>query len=192
MPDDRRRPPRPPDPPDDELRESLELLATVAASVSDRVEGQSAALDRMAKVLAETRSAAFAARNHTDPAHTAEQVATQVRAHVLPTARSLAETALDLTRGAAAASKVIHEVHALRQDMASLKAHEDREAVRWRRRLMLWGPSALLVVMLLTAIAAPRLLAAHEGLCEIVGTTWSEGSTISDGRRSSCWFDAWW
>ena len=163
----------------------------MAASVSDRVEGQSAALDRMAKVLAETRTAAFAARKHTDPAHTAEQVAAQVRAHVLPTARSLTETALDLTRGAAAASEVMQQVHALRRDMASLKAHEEREAARWRRRLLLWGPSALLAVMLLTAIVAPRLLAAHEGLCEIVGTTWAEGS-FRPSERSSCWFDAWW
>ena len=169
----------------------MELLATVAASVSDRVEDQSTALDRMSKVLAETRTAAFAARKHTDPARTAEQVAGQVRAHVLLTARSLAETALDLTRGAAAASEVMQEVHALRRDMDTLKAHEAREAARWRRRLLLWGPSALLAVMLLTAIAAPRLLAAHEGLCELVGSTWTEGSHLSDGH-SSCWFDAWW
>ena len=44
-----------------ELREALELLATVAASVSDRVDGQTDALDRMAKALTETRTVAFAA-----------------------------------------------------------------------------------------------------------------------------------
>lgn len=91
MPDDRRRTSpsnadpahgrrvgRAPAPLDPELRETLELLATVAASVSDRVEGQSAALDRMAKVLAETRTAAFAARKQTDPRLHADQVASLV------------------------------------------------------------------------------------------------------------------
>ena len=53
-------------------------MASLVASVSDRVEGQAGALDRMSKVLAETRTAAFATRKHTDPAGYADQVAAQV------------------------------------------------------------------------------------------------------------------
>lgn len=188
MPDDRRRPPRPPDPPDDELRESFELLATVAASVSDRVEGQSTALDRMAKVLAETRSAAFAARKHTDPARTAEQVAGLVEDRLGGTLHALSSTAQALAHETAKSRRLMDEIQGLRTDAALLRVRETQHAREWRRRLLLWGPSILLAAMLLTAIAAPRLLATHEGLCEIVGTTWVDRSN----GRSSCWFDAWW
>ena len=51
MPDDRRPLRSGLDP---ELRKALELFATVSASVSDRVDGQTDALDRVAKALAET------------------------------------------------------------------------------------------------------------------------------------------
>ena len=203
MPDDRRHPPRSghghgqrlgrvPTPPDDELRESLELLATVAASVSDRVEGQSAALDRMAKVLAETRTAAFAARKHTDPERTAEQVAAQVERYVLPSAENLGKVVLGLARETATTARVMDEARALRRDMDTLKAHEDREAARWRdrrRTLLLWGVPVLLALLLLTALLAPRALALDESLCTLVG-----GLPLGDGSatRPGCWFPALW
>ena len=53
--------------PDDELRETLELLSTVMASVSDRVDAQTGVLDRVNKTATEARQAAFAARSQTDP-----------------------------------------------------------------------------------------------------------------------------
>lgn len=64
MPDDRRPPGSGLDP---ELRESLELMAALVASMSDRLEGQADALDRVAGVLAETRAATFALRERMDP-----------------------------------------------------------------------------------------------------------------------------
>ena len=57
--------------PDDELRETLELLSTVMASVSDRVDAQTGVLDRVNKTATEARQAAFAARSQTDPKNTA-------------------------------------------------------------------------------------------------------------------------
>lgn len=53
---------------DDELRETLDMIGTVLASVSDRVDGQTDALDRLVKTATEARQAAFAARSQTDPA----------------------------------------------------------------------------------------------------------------------------
>ena len=187
MPDDRRRPPRPPGPPDDELRESLELLATVAASVSDRVEGQSTALDRMAKVLAETRTAAFAARKHTDPARTAEQVAGQVEDRLGHTLRALSATAQTLAHETAKTRRLMDETNALHQDVGALKAREAREARLWRRRLMLWGPSVLLAVLLLSAVLVPRVMAAHETLCTLAGASW-----YASDYAQRCSFDALW
>ncbi|MEH6523947.1 hypothetical protein [Sulfitobacter sp.] len=56
-----------PAPMDDELRESLDLLATVMASVSNRVDANTQVLDRLNKTATEARQAAFAAKAQTDP-----------------------------------------------------------------------------------------------------------------------------
>lgn len=115
MPDDRRprgRPPRPPDPPDDQLREALELLATITASVSDRVDGQTDALDRMAKALAETRTAAFAARKQTDPARTADQVAAQVEHRLGHLLGDLRKSTTALGQKTATAGRTLDDLHA--------------------------------------------------------------------------------
>lgn len=56
-----------PAPPDDELRETLDLLSTVMASVSDRVDANTQVLDRLNKTATEARQAAFAAKAQTDP-----------------------------------------------------------------------------------------------------------------------------
>ena len=55
---------------DDDLRETLDLLATAVASISDRVDDQTRVLDRVNKTATEARSAAFAAqklRYYADP-----------------------------------------------------------------------------------------------------------------------------
>ena len=46
---------------DDDLRETLDLLATAVASISDRVDDHTRVLDRVNKTATEARSAAFAA-----------------------------------------------------------------------------------------------------------------------------------
>ncbi len=52
---------------DDELRETLDVMGTVLASVSDRVDAQTEAMDGLVKTAIEARQAAFAARSQTDP-----------------------------------------------------------------------------------------------------------------------------
>ena len=57
---------------DDDLRETLDLLATAIASISDRVDDQTRVLDRVNKTATEVCSAAFAAQKQTDPEHYGE------------------------------------------------------------------------------------------------------------------------
>ena len=61
--------------PDAELRETLDLLSTVVASVSDRVDNQGNAIDKLTKTAAATRQAAFAAQKQTDPERYGEIIA---------------------------------------------------------------------------------------------------------------------
>jgi hypothetical protein len=195
MPDDR-RPPRPHGAPaspaalDAELRESLELMATLVASVSDRVDGQANALDRMAKVLAETRTAAFTTRKHTDPAGYADQVARQVEERLGRALGTLIQTANLLGEKTAHASRVLQEAERTASDAKRAAASEKSQAAAWRdrrRRLALWAAPALLALLLLTALLAPRLMAASETLCTLAGSSWFENL-----YNRTCMFDALW
>ena len=177
----------PPAPLDPELREALELLATVFASVSNRVDGQTDALDRMAKALAETRTAAFAARKHTDPARTADQVAAQVEHRLSETLRALARTSNLLAQETDKNRRPLDDDRALGRDATRLKVREAEHAARWRRRLLAWAAPALLALLLFATLLAPRLLAASDALCTLAGASWFEGAY---GR--SCAFYALW
>ena len=97
-----------------------------------------------------------------------------------------------MARETATTARVMEEARALRRDMDTLKAHEAREATRWRdrrRTLLLWGAPVLLALLLLTALLAPRALALDESLCALVG-----GLPLGDGSatRPGCWFPALW
>lgn len=52
---------------DDDLRETLDLMATAVASMSDRIDDLTALADKQIKVATEARIAAFAARDQTNP-----------------------------------------------------------------------------------------------------------------------------
>ena len=52
---------------DDELRETLDLMATAIASMSNRIDDLTTVADKQIKVSTEARIAAFAARDQTDP-----------------------------------------------------------------------------------------------------------------------------
>ena len=176
--------------PDAELRESLELMATLVASVSDRVDGQAGALDRMSKVLAETRTAAFTARKQTDPAGYADQVARQVETRLGRALATLIQTANTLDQKTAHAGRVLQEAERTASDAKRAAAFEKSQAAAWRerrRRLLLWAAPALLALLLLTTLLGPRLLAASDVLCTLAGASWFEGAY---GR--SCAFYALW
>ena len=185
MPDDRRPSRSGLDP---ELREALELLATVSASVSDRVDGQTDALDRMAKALAETRTAAFAARKQTDPALHADRVAAQVEGRLGDTLRALRQSAGSLGGHTDRAGRAFQDLqdHVVgAKHAAAREAWEAREWRRQRRRLALWAAPALLALLLLTALLAPRAMAAHETLCSLAGATWWQDDATT---RTACTF----
>ena len=185
MPDDR-RPPR--SDLDAELRESLELMATLVASVSDRVEGQASALDRVAKVLAETRTAAFTARKQTDPAGYADQVAGQVEKRLGEMLRALSRTTNLLAQETDKNRRLLDEDRALGRDATRLKVREAEHAAPLAPQAPPLGrPRAPRPDPVRHPCSPPRLLAASDALCTLAGASWFEGAY---GR--SCAFYALW
>ena len=69
-----------------ELRETLDMLGTLVASMSDRVDGQGATLDKLARTAAETRAAAFHAKAQMDMAPVAAALSESMDRNIGPLA----------------------------------------------------------------------------------------------------------
>lgn len=162
-------PPPPPEAlmttPDKELRETLDLLGMVVASVSDRVDGQTAALGRLAEAQA---------RTDPDPERVAAATSKAVHDTLLPTMARLVELMEDLTGRKAV----------LRERLRALTAEETR-LNRWRRHVPLaWALGAVLVVVLALAFGLPRALAREPLSCRLIGGLWMGEET----GREACVF----
>jgi hypothetical protein len=134
------------------LRETLDLLGQVVASMSARLDKQGEQIEALARAVEKTRSAAKRTEQQTDPAAYARFIGTEV------------ETALDgvLDQFAAAirAIRKDHETTATR--LKELEQAEEAalerlrweldQAARWRRQVPRIWAGAILAALVLTAI----------------------------------------
>ena len=180
MPDDRQgREDAPVSPalPDDELRETLDLLSTVLASVSDRVDAQGVLLDRVNKTAAEARQAAFAARAQTDPRAygdlVGQAIAGRAASHlddIEHLSVTLHQTALEVGRTLKEASddqdRRLHEVHEREREVDAF----------WARTR--WLVLSLPVLFVLLLMVVPRLVALQPAGCMLLGGEWRQTETF--------------
>ena len=160
--------------PDRELPETLELIAKLVASVSDRLDKQGEALDRLAKTQAQTQAAA-------SPDRVAAATAAAVRDTLVPELHKIVDTMDGLTGGKAL----------LRERWRAFDAEEARQG-RWRFQpwaVVLGIPLALVVVL---ALLVPRAAAYASLTCRATGGTWSaatehflSGCTYSADKRAA-------
>lgn len=101
---------------EDDLREMLDLLATAVASISDRVDDQTRALDRMNKTATVARSAVFAARKQTDPEHYGEIVGATIDGRIGDTLTRVGEMAGDLLRASNHTQEVFKKAEQAKSD----------------------------------------------------------------------------
>ena len=163
---------RPPVLSDDELRETLDLLSTVMASVSDRVDAQTDVLGRLSKTVAEARQAAFAARAQTDPTRYGALVAETVDAEIKDSLVAIVEVAEHLKRQSVRTGAVLETAAQDHRDDLRRLAERERRAGRLKRALPWLGLGALSLAVAMTLLA-PRILAGSETTCALVGGSWS-------------------
>ena len=133
MPD--RPPPAPPALSDVALRETLDLLGQVVASMSARLDKQGEQIEAMAKAVEKTRSAAKRTEQQTDPAAYARFIGTEVEKAL--------DGVLDEFAGAIRAIRKDHETTAARlkeleqaEEAALARLRKDLDAAaRWRRKV---------------------------------------------------------
>ena len=172
----------PPDPPDgtaalaaelNDLTRTLDVLATIVASVSDRVDGQTAALGKLAGTAAETRQAAFAARSQADPGKLASEVEGALNKVMLPRLRELAGSVERYGRKAEDQDGALAKLKGQASDLARDLRHARERAALWRARLPGIVAAALVLVLALLAFA-PRLMTDYPVTCLLMGGDWGD------------------
>ena len=131
------------------LRETLDLLGQVVASMSARLDKQGEQIEAMAKAVEKTRSTAKRTEQQTDPAAYARFIGTEVEKAL--------DGVLDQFAGAIRAIRSVHETTAARlkeleqAEEATLERLRQKldEAARWRRRVLwVWAGAVFTALVL--------------------------------------------
>jgi hypothetical protein len=164
---------------DDELRETLNLLSTVIASVSDRVDNQGNLLDRLTKTAAETRQAAFAARSQTDPELYGDIIAETIQKKTQSAFDRIVKAGILLTTETEKTASVLEQ--AKEDKWMVLRDVRDREekADHLKRRLP-WFAAGAVVIVLVLMITLPRFLANNPTTCATLGAEWTRTTSGVD------------
>jgi|TARA_B100002003_G_scaffold250914_1_gene292114 uncharacterized membrane protein len=164
---------------DDDLRETLDLMATAVASMSDRIDDLSAVADKQIKVATEARIAAFAARDQTNPKKYGDLLGQTLDSHLGATADAMTEI---VRRLGVQTDKTIRALAKSEDDRSTAyRAVFEREqkADRLKSRLPWFGLGALVVALVLT-VTLPRFLASNASTCAVLGASWTTTTTGVD------------
>ena len=150
MPD--RPPPAPPALSDVALRETLDLLGQVVASMSARLDKQGEQIEALARAVEKTRSAAKRTEQQTDPAAYARFIGAEVEKAL--------NGVLDEFAGAVLTIRKDHETTAARlkeleqaEEAALARLRQDLDAAaRWRRQVPWIWAGAVSTAIVLTAV----------------------------------------
>lgn len=164
---------------DEDLRETLDLLATAVASISDRVDDQTRVLDRVNKTATEARSAAFAAQKQTDPQQYGELVGETVNGRINETLTRIYQMATDLLHASNHTQQVLREADEDRSDTMRELWEREQKLDRFKSRLPWFGLGTLVLALVLT-VTLPRFLASYPSTCAVLGATWSTTTTGVD------------
>jgi len=153
---------------DADLRETLDLLSTVVASVSDRMDSQTQAIDRLTKTAAETRQAAFAARSQTDPELFAEQAGARITKGLTPAVDAQTQLVNMLAEEIQRLAVLNGEHKTTREDLLKSIRRDKADAERWKKRIPFIAIFGLVLVLGL-GIALPRFMGHNPATCRIIG-----------------------
>src|SRR6056297_541679 len=164
---------------DDDLRETLDLIATAVASMSDRIDNLTAVTDKQIKVATEARIAAFAARDQTNPKKYGDLLGQTFDSHLGATSDAMTEI---VRRLGVQTDKTI-EALARSEDDRSRAYREvferEQKADRLKSSLPWFGLGALVVALVLT-VTLPRFFSSNVSTGAVLGASWTTTTTGAD------------
>ena len=164
---------------DDELRETLDLMATAIASMSNRIDDLTTVADKQIKVSTEARIAAFAARDQTDPKAFGQLVGEVIDGEIDENLGRMARMATDLLKVSNRTEEVLKKAE--EDKSAALRDLWEREQKvdRFKARLPWFGLGAVVLALAMTLLL-PRFLASNASACAVLGASWTTTTTGVD------------
>ncbi|MEP1326998.1 MAG: hypothetical protein ABJO97_06850 [Roseibium sp.] len=164
---------------DDDLRETLDLMATAVASMSDRIDDLTAVADKQIKVSTEARIAAFAARDQTDPKAFGQLVGEVIDGEIDENLRRMARMATDLLKVSNKTQEVLKKAEEDKSTALRDLWEREEKVDRFKARLPWFGLGAV-VLALAMAMLLPRLVASNASACGVLGASWTTTTTGVD------------
>jgi hypothetical protein len=153
---------------DQELRETLNMVGTVVASVSDRVDSQTTAMNGLIKTATEARQAAFAAQKQTDPEHYGELIGATIDGKINDNLVRMGQMCVDLFQAANRAQDALKQAEQDKWDILNDIRERESQVARWKTRLPWFGLGAVLLMVALT-VTLPRFSAINSTTCAVFG-----------------------
>ena len=170
---------QPPAPSDQELRDILDMLGTVVASVSDRVDAQTEVLARVNKTATEARQAAFAARAQTDPKKYGDLVGEAIEGRIKENLTKLAAQIVDMRYAADAMTEALNKVEGDKWEVLRQVRDREEKADRLKHRVPWLGLGAVVLAIAMTLLL-PQFLASNGSGCAVIGGQWTRTTTGGD------------
>ena len=168
------------------LRETLDLLGTVVANMAGKLDRHGQILADVQKATTESRDAAQAAKDHSDPQRYGRHIGQELDKALDATLDRLEGLQSGLATDREETRRSLGEL--VRQEEETLQRLRDdlARAGRWRKRAPFIALFGLVLVLGLT-IALPRFMAANGTACAVLGGEWLRGS---DSGKDACVFYA--
>ena len=164
---------------DEELRETLDMLGTVVASVSDRVDNQTDAMNGLIKTATEARQAAFAARTQTNPENYGALVGETIDGRINDNLVRMAGMINDLYTASNRAQEALKKADESKWETFREIRERENAISRFKSRLPWFGLGAVVLALAMTVLL-PRFLAGNATTCAVLGASWTATTTGDD------------
>ncbi len=164
---------------DNELRETLDLMATAVASMSNRIDGLTTVANKQIEVSTEARIAAFAARDQTNPKKYGELVGATIDGKINDNLVRMGQMCIDLFSASNRAQDALKKAEEDKSDALRAVWKREQKAKHLKSRLPWFGLGAFVLALAMTALF-PRFFASNESVCTVLGASWTTTTTGVD------------
>ncbi len=171
--------PSPTPPFDDELRETVELMSKVVASMSNRIDGLTKVANKQIAVSTEARIAAFAARDQTNPEKYGELVGATIDGKINDNLVRMGQMCVDLFSASNRAQDALKKAEE-DKSLALRQVWEREQKVELLKFRLPWFGLGAVVLALAMTVALPRFLASNASTCGVLRVSWTTTSTGVD------------